>query len=161
MKQKRISRTEALQFLGCTERQLQRLAAKGKLTVEYVQDGGTRRATYAEAEIQALKEEMDAPEVRGIAMRPTTDDRPPATDQIVNTNGNHQSATDPRLLTTTNPLTLPPQALQVLQMLSGTSSVEAGKCVSVEEVSFDKLFVGADGATKMSGVKVARYSARA
>lgn len=148
MNQKRISRQETLELLGCTERQLQRLATKGKLTVEYVREGGTRRATYAEAEVMALKEGQEAPELRGIV----------------------QPITDHQQLTTTNPapstqhstpLALPPQALQVLQMLGATSAIEAGKCVSVEEMKFEKLFVGADGSTRMSGVSVSRYSARA
>jgi hypothetical protein len=145
MKTNRISRQEALSLLGCTERQLQRLAAKGMLTVEYVQEGKTRKATYSEAEVRALKQQQASPELRGIAVRPqepATDHQPPAT--------NHQS-----------PLSLPPQAMQVLQMLGATSGIEAGKCVSVEEMRFEKLFVGADGSTRMSGVSVSRYSARA
>ena len=141
---KKLSKADAAQILGCAERQIQRYAQAGKLTVEYVQEGKTRRAMYSEAEVRALKQQQETPELRGIAVRtqePSTN-QPPAT--------NHQS-----------PLSLPPQAMQVLQMLGATSGIEAGKCVSVEEMSFEKLSVGADGSTKMSGVKVARYSARA
>jgi len=146
--QKRISRSEAIKKLGCTERQLQRLAQKGKLSVEYVQEGNSRKATYLEAEVIALKEQQDAPEIRGIVVQPP--EAPPIDSSLVT---HHSSPT--------NPLSLPPAALQVLQMLGATSAVEAGKCVSVEEMKFDKLSVGRDGTTRMSGVSVSRYSARA
>lgn len=150
MNQKRISRQETLELLGCTERQLQRLATKGKLTVEYVREGGTRRATYAEAEVLALKEGQEAPELRG-TVQPTTD---------------HQQLTTTNQPPTTNhqpPLSLPPQAMLALQMLGATSAIEAGdgRSVSVEEMRVEKLFVGADGSTRMAGVTVSRYSARA
>lgn len=153
---KKLSKQEAAQLLGCAERQIQRYAAQGKLTVEYVQEGKIKKALYSEAEVRALKQQQEAPEIRGIAVRarqisepthPISESTPPTTDN--------------RQLTTTNPLALPPQALQVLQMLGATSGIEAGKCVSVEEVKFDRLVVGADGSTRMSGVSVSRYSARA
>ncbi len=155
MKQKRISRNEALKLLGCTERQLQRLAAKGKLTVEYVQEGNARRATYVEAEVVALKQAQEAPEIRGIVVRPaeTENQKMEGKNQDSTLNTQHSALR--------NPLTLPPQAMQVLQMLGATANVEAGKCVSVEEIKFDKMTVGADGSTRMSGVSVSRYSAQA
>ncbi len=148
---KKLTKAEAAQVLCCAERQIQRYAQAGKLTVEYVQEGKTRKAMYSEAEVRALLEQQNTPELRGIAVRtqsPTTNHQSPITNLTPST----QHPT---------PLALPVAAQQVLQMLGATSGIEAGKCVSVEEMSFEKLSVGADGSTKMSGVKVARYSARA
>jgi hypothetical protein len=144
---KKLTKEEAAKVLGCAERQIQRYAAQGKLTVEYVQEGKIRKALYPEAEVRALKEQQETPELRGIAVRgpePATDHQPPTTIS------NHQSL-----------LALPAAAQQVLQMLGATSGIEAGQCVSVEEMSFERLSVSADGSTKMAGVKVSRYSARA
>ncbi len=135
-------------MLGCAERQIQRYTAAGKLTVEYQAEGKTRKATYLEDEVMALKEQQAAPELRGIAIRPLVAQPPPL-------------AADNQPATTNNPLTLPPQALQVLQMLGTMAKVEEGQCVSVEEVKFEKLLVRADGSTRMSGVSVSRYNARA
>lgn len=135
-------------MLGCAERQIQRYTAAGKLNVEYHQEGKTRKATYLEAEILALKEQQAAPEIRGIAIRPVVAEQPPP-------------ATESQPPTITNPLALPPQALQVLQMLGTTAKVEEGNCVSVEEIKFERLLVRADGSTRMSGVSVSRYNARA
>lgn len=148
---KKLTKAEAAQVLCCAERQIQRYAQAGKLTVEYVQEGKTRKAMYSEAEVRALLEQQKTPELRGIAVRPqepTTNHQPPTTNLTPST----QHPT---------PLALPVAAQQVLQMLGATSAIEAGKCVSVEEMKFDKLFVGADGSTRMSGVSVSRYSARA
>lgn len=148
---KRVTKQQAAALLGCAERQIQRYAQAGRLTVEYVQEGKTRKAVYVEAELLALKAEQETPQLRGIAVRapePTTDHQLPTTNLTPST----QHPT---------PLALPVAAQQVLQMLSGTSGIEAGKCVSVEEMRFEKLFVGADGSTKMTGVSVSRYSARA
>lgn len=135
-------------MLGCAERQIQRYTAAGKLNVEYHQEGKTRKATYLEAEILALKEQQSAPEIRGIAIRPVVVEQSPP-------------ATESQTPTTNNPLALPPQALQVLQMLGTTAKVEEGNCVSVEEIKFERLLVRADGSTRMSGVSVSRYNARA
>ena len=149
---KKITKPEAAQLLGCAERQIQRYAQAGKLTVEYMQEGKARKAMYVEAEVRLLKQQQEAPELRGIAVRavePTTNHQP-ATSSIPPSNPNPPT-----------PLTLPPQALQVLQMLGTTIGVEEGKCVSVEEIKFDKLSVSADGTTRMVGVSVSRYSARA
>lgn len=149
---KKITKQEAAQLLGCAERQIQRHTQSGKLTVEYVQEGKTRKAMYSEAEVIALKQQQEAPELRGI-VQPTTDQQ-----QLTTTN---QPPTTDHRPPTTSPLALPPQAMQVLQMLGATSAIEAGKCVSVEELRFDKLVVKSDGSTRMSGVSVSRYSARA
>jgi len=153
---KKLTKAEAAQVLCCAERQIQRYAQAGKLTVEYVQEGKTRKAMYSEAEVRALKQQQEAPELRGIAVRTS-----PLSEPTTPISAGTPQTTDNQQLTTTNPLALPPQAMQVLQMLSGTSNAEAGKCVSVEEMSFEKLSVGADGSTRMAGVKIARYSARA
>ena len=142
---KKITKEEAARLLGCAERQIQRYAQAGKLTVEYVQEGKTRKALYAEADVRALQQQLAAPELRGIAVRPAVSE-PPVTDSAIQTPN--------------SAIALPPQAMQVLQMLGATSGIEAGKCVSVEEMKFEKLFVGADGSTRMSGVSVSRYSAR-
>ena len=122
---RKLTKQAAAQLLGCAERQIQRYAQVGKLTVEYVQEGRTRRALYSEIEVQALKQQQATPELRGIAVQPTTDHRQLTTNL----------ASDSRSPT---PLALPPQALQVLQMLGATAGVEDGKCVSVEEMKFEQ-----------------------
>ena len=154
---KQITKQEAAERLGCAERQIQRYTQAGRLTVEYVQEGKIRKAMYNAAEVDALKQQLAAPEVRGIAVRPPqiSEGTPQASEPTPQT-------TDNRQLTTTNPLALPVAAQQVLSMLGAASAIEAGgKCVAVEEMSFEKLSVGADGSTRMAGVKIARYSARA
>ena len=151
---KKITKPEAAQLLGCAERQIQRYAQAGKLTVEYVQEGKARKAMYAEAEVRLLKQQQEAPELRGVAVRlPQVSETPPPISPPLTI----ASLKTPL----SNPMTLPPQALQVLQMLGTMNSIEEGKCVSVEEIKFDKLSVGTDGTTRMAGVSVARYSARA
>lgn len=150
---KQLTKAEAAQLLGCTERQIQRYTQSGKLTVEYVQQGRTRKAVFNADEVRALKQQIAAPELRAIAVRPTTDDRRP-----MDTTTTDTLTPDTRHL---SPVTLPAVAQQVMQMLGATSGIEAGKCVSVEEMKFDRLVVGADGSTRMSGVSVSRYSARA
>lgn len=152
---KRISKPEAAEILGCAERQIQRYAQAGKLSVEYVQEGKIRKALYLEAEVLALKKQQETPELRGIAVRQQKDEGGAMKDESEKRTPIHPSSLIP------HPLALPQAALQVLQMLGATSGIEAGKCVSVEEMSFDRLSVGADGSTKMSGVSVSRYSARA
>lgn len=146
---KQLTKQAAAALLGCTERQIQRYTQSGKLTVEYVQEGKTRKAMFSESEVVALKQQLDAPEVRGIAVRtaPVSEPTP--------------QPSQPAPLVATNPVMLPMQAQQALQMLGATSFAEAGKCVMVEEMKFDKLVVGKDGSTRMSGVSVSRYSARA
>ncbi len=56
-----IDRTEALEILGVSERQLQNYVKQGKLSIQYVQGRTGKVSRYVEKEVLSLKEEDSRP----------------------------------------------------------------------------------------------------
>jgi excisionase family DNA binding protein len=99
MKEVLVTRTEALELLNISERQLQKYGASGKLTVKYVKGKRGQESRYVKKELQALLDENDSVVTRGV----TTDER--TTPEPTNE------------LTTTPFQGLPPIALSFLEQL--------------------------------------------
>jgi len=76
-----ITRAEALELLGISERQLQKYGATGKLKVMYVKGARGQESRYSRAEIEALAQEQEEIRTRPIPL-PSTEDRESAKSKI-------------------------------------------------------------------------------
>lgn len=68
-----MDKAAVAQFLGVSERAVERYAQEGKLSVKYVPGKRGKRAEYNEMEVTALKEELQAPVYRS-QVTPTISD---------------------------------------------------------------------------------------
>jgi hypothetical protein len=66
-----IPKSEVTKLLGCSERQVERYAKEGRLSVTYERKDGRRTAVYGREAVLRLKEELDAPIHKGQFVAPT------------------------------------------------------------------------------------------
>lgn len=108
-----MDKAAVAEFLGVSERAVERYAQEGKLSVKYVPGKRGKRAEYSEAEVSALKQELQAPVHRSFVA-------PKADQHLVSSTISDPDVSE--IVGLSNSLTSP-QALEFLEVVAHSQKI--------------------------------------